>query len=433
MNFFTNLFAKDVKDKVERAKITSEEYVGDDSVFSVKHIYSNDYPRIISQACSVCWDKKPPTTTDAQVNYIARRIKTGHTSILEHSNIVFFVQANVTPFTLKEVARFTAEAKYLNIKVHYYDETLCMLIGGSLRGYFDIINRLYQKAYKNEIVQGIMNEFYSYSYKEFFQRYIDAGMMEDRFLDNDQVDINRQRQIHSPHTMNTNVYDDNITIAGIDSLHYLYKYLLEETGFTIEPTELLEFCTVSILFKDMSRTATHQLVRHRNAITQESQRYVDYSDAKFIDPSKYDDKLKNQKYTINFDGSTHTMFLDDLGDVLCSIYGQLIEPNGNGSDAPTPLRREEARAFLPSNVACGKLYMTFNLLNFFKFIELRTDKAAQGEIRDFATSTLDFYMTYVENMHDHKCDEIPYDTKYLMPKFIRYDEDTYDNVDEPVE
>ena len=48
------------------------------------------------------------------------------------------------------------------------------------------------------------------------------------------------------------------------------------------------------------------------------------------------------------------------------------------------LKKEEARAFLPSNVNCGKLYMTFTVFSLLKFLELRTDPHAQYEIRQYA-------------------------------------------------
>ena len=48
------------------------------------------------------------------------------------------------------------------------------------------------------------------------------------------------------------------------------------------------------------------------------------------------------------------------------------------------LNKEDARAFLPSNVQCNKLYMTFTLSSLYDFLILRTDKHAQAEIRSYA-------------------------------------------------
>jgi flavin-dependent thymidylate synthase len=144
--------------------------------------------------------------------------------------------------------------------------------------------------------------------------------------------------------------------------------------------ELGDFATITLCFKDMSRTATHQLVRHRNGITQESQRYVDYSKHGFINPLDYSaEKYKESdptNATYNFNGERLT--LNQLSNKLMSYYEVLV------NDKNAPLHKEDARSFLPSNVACAKLYMTFTFRTFAKFLELRDHIAAQSEIRAFA-------------------------------------------------
>ena len=66
---------------------------------------------------------------------------------------------------------------------------------------------------------------------------------------------------------------------------------------------------------------------------------------------------------------------DEIGDKLISIYSSLLSQG---------VKKEDARAFLPSNVNCGRLYMTFTISSLIKFLELRTDKHAQLEIRKYA-------------------------------------------------
>ena len=68
-------------------------------------------------------------------------------------------------------------------------------------------------------------------------------------------------------------------------------------------------------------------------------------------------------------------FRDEIGDKLMSIYPLLLSQG---------VKKEDARAFLPSNVNCGRLYMTFTISSLIKFLELRTDKHAQLEIRKYA-------------------------------------------------
>jgi flavin-dependent thymidylate synthase len=141
----------------------------------------------------------------------------------------------------------------------------------------------------------------------------------------------------------------------------------------ISPEVFFNIIPVTIVFKNMSRTATHQLVRHRNAITQESQRYVNAKNATFTIPvPDYDDSTK---YNITLFGQKKEVDLFELANELLSVYTQLTDAG---------LKKEEARAYLPSNVNCGRLYMTFSLYNLVSFLKLRTDNHAQYEIRKYA-------------------------------------------------
>ena len=149
------------------------------------------------------------------------------------------------------------------------------------------------------------------------------------------------------------------------------RTLLHIEGFSNSVYE--NIIPIMIEFKNMSRTATHQLVRHRNAITQESQRYVSAENATFTIPME--DYEEKKMYNISIFGSSHMGSLTDLASELLAIYKQLIQQG---------LKKEEARAFLPSNVNCGRLYMTFTIASLKKFLQLRTDPHAQYEIRQYA-------------------------------------------------
>ena len=155
------------------------------------------------------------------------------------------------------------------------------------------------------------------------------------------------------------------------------------SGFS---TDIIErVLAVTVVFYNMSRTATHQLVRHRNAITQESQRYVSADDASFTIPvNEYNDK----KFSVSLFGKTETVTLTELANELMGIYSQLKSQG---------LKKEEARSFLPSNVNCGRLYMTFSMDNLIKFLDLRTDPHAQYEIRQYALAVKSILDKYNQN------------------------------------
>jgi thymidylate synthase (FAD) len=143
--------------------------------------------------------------------------------------------------------------------------------------------------------------------------------------------------------------------------------------------DIIRSNTITVRFVNMSRTCTHQLVRHRNAITQQSQRYVSAENATFTIPrgnglSYKSIKLESEEYSYS------------LEDVLCNafnisrlIYSELLK---NG------VKKEDARSILSENTNCEEIYITFTYYNLKKFLELRTDPHAQEEIRSYATALL---------------------------------------------
>lgn len=124
-----------------------------------------------------------------------------------------------------------------------------------------------------------------------------------------------------------------------------------------------------------SRATSHQLVRHRfTAVSQESQRYVNYSKGKhgseitFIEPEDFDDWSDKQKL----------LFMDGLTEAE-SRYMELIS---NG------LKPEDARGILP-NSCKTELVITKNLRSWIDLFELRCDPHAQSEIRNLSLEMLD--------------------------------------------
>jgi hypothetical protein len=119
----------------------------------------------------------------------------------------------------------------------------------------------------------------------------------------------------------------------------------------------------------MSRIITQQVTRHRNGITQESQRYVNYTGAMFNSPAKFKDKYDPHKI---YKTSVGNYTMESLGEVLTLVYGELVNQG---------VEKEDARGYLPGNTQCGKLYMTFTLRALMVFLHLRLDSHAQAEVR----------------------------------------------------
>lgn len=400
------------------------------SPVKISLIGMNDYINICARACSCCWDKQIPDDYEGQADYVSKRSKTGHTSIIEHSNFIVLIE--VYSEHLESLLEFCDWIKYLNHKIvkSVTEDKWYMILGGSLRGFADIYRNTSNMG--NIILKSLTGLLYEYTNSAVFQDLCELGILEeDRFQNF--IPDNDLKLLRS----DLSGYENELfEIVGLDDISKLAKNLNDENKeiiSLISTYDLISFVTVTVLFKDMSRSCTHQLVRHRNAITQESQRYVDYSKSCFnspdmFKPEKYD---KDHKYTIRFGPSSQMhMTLEEIGKAECDLYGMLTNPAITGNDHA--LIREDARSFLPTNVQCKKIYMTFTYKNLFKFLELREDKAAQVEIRKYALSLGEF----IRNNTSFKSKELT--DLYTKPRVLiedpfSYNDEIMDEYEEVIE
>lgn len=324
-------------------------------------VLANDMINICTDASSICWDKPIPNDFERRCKYIGARVNTGHESVIEHSNLITLAKLPIkdSTYTLLE---FFETTDYLRFKTVVKDDNIYILMGGSIRAYKHCHKNIKNPA--NTIIAS-NKEILKYNIpKQFFNDLIKDGII----LENECTEFVENPFKKSNETAYSSKYLD---IINIDALSNEWLKELTDIGFTYR--DICDMLTVTVLFKNMSRTCTHQLVRHRNAITQESQRYVNYSEACFASPDMFKDKYDGCTYNTKiFD---RPMSMQEIGTALTSVYSDMIEAG---------VEKEDARAFLPSNVQCRKLYMTYTLTHLINFIELRTDKHAQAEIRTFA-------------------------------------------------
>lgn len=378
---------------------------------SVDFLGMNNAIPICAEACACCWDKKVPEGYQDTAGYIAKRTRIGHTSVIEHSNFVILI---TTPKKYSdELIELLDCCNYLGHRTVEDDNTYYTILGGSFRGYSDLFKEMINQD--NVILKEIRKILYTYSHSAMFEDLGKLGLMDMKSFIDCEPDENFQLLTDTKAMSSSDSDNELFKIIGIDSIRILYnnikrinQYVAENISFY----DLLKFTTVSVLFKNMSRTCTHQLVRHRNAITQESQRYVDYSSACFSSPAlfkpdKYD---KDHKYTITFGtGPNQKMTLDELGEELCKIYKQLNDKHLAGDYA---LLKEDARAYLPGNVQCKKIYMTFTFKNLLKFLSLREHPSAQAEIRKYAIALGDYIRENTDISSKDMCEE------FTLPRFL---------------
>lgn len=358
-------------------------------------VYTNDAVNICYEASKSCYAGKLFYERDKRTTYIENRVKEAHESVLEHSNNVYLIRIPRKRIN-EDVGEFNAAVRYLNMRTQKSGKYFYMLIGGSIRGYKNLIRDM--KNQNNFVLVALKELIYESCDAEFFSDLIDSHAMQlERFVSPENIIIHHRNEGYINDKTGYMDYrhrygeEDESCIEEIinaDPIELIYKEV-KKYGFTIQ--DVMSVCSITIKFKNMSRIITQQLTRHRNGITQESQRYVDASGAVFNIPAKFkpDKYDTNQKYQINLnipDGSTVSLSLtqQELGDILCTVYPQLRDQG---------MLKEDARYYLPQAVQ-SSVYMTFTFLSLFQFFKLRLDKAAQAEIRKYAQQIEEEFFTY---------------------------------------
>ena len=146
---------------------------------------------------------------------------------------------------------------------------------------------------------------------------------------------------------------------------------------------VLEHANYSILLEGVSRSLTHELVRHRAgfAYSQLSQRYVDESEANFvIPPAMVGEPALEEPWRAQVEGAQAT---------YVGLVAQLMERYGWVADKVhrRKMAREAARAVLP-NATETKIVVTANARAWRTMLELRSSEGAELEIRRMAVAVL---------------------------------------------
>jgi thymidylate synthase (FAD) len=145
---------------------------------------------------------------------------------------------------------------------------------------------------------------------------------------------------------------------------------------------VLEHGTVTFYFTGVSRSFTHELIRHRHfSYSQLSQRYVPERDAAFVEPD-----------VIAEDPALHKTFLE-ASEAAARAYTDLLEGlEQRFADIPNAtLRRKQARqaarSVLP-NATETRIVVTGNYRAWRHFVAMRASEHADVEIRELAVECL---------------------------------------------
>lgn len=154
------------------------------------------------------------------------------------------------------------------------------------------------------------------------------------------------------------------------------KHILDVGHFSV-----LEHASVSMYVTGVSRSLTHELVRHRHfSYSQLSQRYVK-ADAEMVVP---DVIASNERRKGLFDvaadviRTTYDMLVEELAEHYSDVADRTLRRK---------LARQAARAILP-NATETKIVVTGNYRAWRHFLHLRATEHADVEIRELAVACL---------------------------------------------
>ena len=184
---------------------------------------------------------------------------------------------------------------------------------------------------------------------------------------------------------------------------------------------VFEHVNYGFVFTGVSRSLTHELVRHRAgfAYSQRSQRYVDETEAAFVMPPAL--------VSENGGGAAARAILTEALEGAAASYSKLVDelesviPRDRFEYATDRRKaiRQAARAALP-NATETKIFVTGNVRAWRHFIEMRAAPYADWEIRALAIRVLELLSEESPLMFgDFEISELPDGTRVAEPKYSK--------------
>lgn len=148
---------------------------------------------------------------------------------------------------------------------------------------------------------------------------------------------------------------------------------------------VLEHASATFYVEGVSRSLTHELVRHRHlSYSQLSQRYVDESNVEFVKPSglgEFDPAAELLDGEVHRESDSITGHFYSLSISLRDVYTQAVETLLTRGFTRKEAR-QAARAILP-NMTETKIVVTGNMRAWRDMLQKRWHVAADAEIREF--------------------------------------------------
>jgi len=159
------------------------------------------------------------------------------------------------------------------------------------------------------------------------------------------------------------------------------KHIIDVGHFSV-----LEHASVSFYITGISRSCTHELIRHRHfSYSQLSQRYVPEDEAQVVLPPGLEDDPELQQIVLAAADASRTAYLE----LLAKLEAKFMA--GEPAESRAVLRRKQARqaarAVLPNDTET-RIVVTGNYRAWRHFIAMRASEHADVEIRRLAIACL---------------------------------------------
>ena len=413
------IFSSSDKNKVEKKLIDENSNV---PRYETHVLSFGDSAYTCSMGAKICYGLKVDKSYEKNKAHISRIVGMGHDSVSAHSNVIALIKVNGD--STKDLLECIPAMKFMNV-VHLTNTIKAetedgedvvenyMLVSGSVRAfrYFFMTYDFYNTEVNSLALQFVKIAANNYE-KEFFEKLLpqtelfadylhtfnylaplDWDIKEEKNPTTGEIEEVADINEDSPSIHFKEIDGERVDIIYTDNIIDLYLNLRHELYGEFNETllkALFDTCICTIKLHDYSRAISQQVNRHMSGISQESQRYVDYSKAQFIDPLKFKPEKydANKIYTLKLGTGEIKGNSTEIGIELQKVYPQLREQG---------LLAEDARAYLEFGVGSVAMH-TFTLTNYLHFIKVRTPKAAQAEIREIAKEMAAEYCVAINRM-----------------------------------
>ena len=184
---------------------------------------------------------------------------------------------------------------------------------------------------------------------------------------------------------------------------------------------VFEHVNYGFVFTGVSRSLTHELVRHRAgfAYSQRSQRYVDETEASFVVPPALAQDLGGSEDAVALLKQALEKASSSYVELVAALDELLPRERFDSNTDRRKAVRQAARAVLP-NATETKIFVTGNVRAWRHFIEMRGASYADWEIRALAIAVLEVLQVESPLMFgDFTVESLPDGTRVATPAYSK--------------